>query len=279
MNREAFYASLRSRTSGVFGTSLSQPQVDGVNSILDEGQRRGIALRHLAAVLAEAYHETGGKMQPVSENLYYSSAARIRDVWPTRFPSVSSAVDYAKNPQKLANKVYSGRMGNGDEASGEGWLYRGRGLAQITGKANYARFGIAANPDQALDLDTSVRILFDGMSLGTFTGKRLSDYDRGGSYDYKGSRAIINGDVTANGGKIEDYGKAFEAALRSAAYVSQAPQPKPTIPAAPEPAPIPPQRPIQSDQPAVITQGPVPSGGWLAGILKVIAAAFGRKQA
>lgn len=277
MNREVFYASLRSRTSGVFGTSLSQPQVDGVNSILDEGQRRGISLRHLAAVLAEAYHETGGKMQPVSENLYYSSAARIHTVWPARFPTISSAVSYVKNPQKLANKVYSGRLGNGDEASGEGWLYRGRGLAQITGKVNYARFGIAGNPDQALDLDTSVRILFDGMQFGTFTGKRLADYDRGGSYDYKGSRAIINGDVTANGGKIEVYGKAFEAALRSAAYISQAPQPKPTIPVPPSKPATPPEKPASSETPAVLAQGPVPSGGWLAGILKVIAAAFGRR--
>lgn len=274
MNREAFYASVRSRTSGVFGTSLSQPQVNGVNSILDEGQRRGISTRYLAAILAEAYHETGAKMQPVSENLYYSSAARIREVWPSRFPSVASAAPYAKNPQKLANKVYAGRLGNGDEASGEGWLYRGRGLAQITGKVNYSRFGIASNPDQALDLDTSVRILFDGMMLGTFTGKRLSDYDRGGSYDYKGSRAIINGDVTANGGKIETYGKAFEAALRAAAYVPQAPQPKPTIPPA---MPKASNLPEPSSSPAVITQGPVPASGWLSGILKVIAAAFGRK--
>ena len=275
MNREAFYASLRSRSSGVFGTSLSQPQVNGVNAILDEGQRRGISLRYLAAILAEAYHETGHKMQPVSENLYYSSAVRIRQVWPTRFASIASAAPYAKNPQKLANKVYSGRMGNGDEMSGEGWLYRGRGLSQITGKANYARFGIASNPDQALDLETSVRVLFDGMVLGTFTDKRLSDYDRGGSYDYKGSRAIINGDVTKNGGLIETYGKAFEAALRAAAYVSQAPQPRPTIPPELPTAPVP----EDFSKPAVITQGPVPTGGWLSALIKAVAAAFNRRSA
>lgn len=275
MNREAFSASVRARNSGIFGTSLSQPQVDGVNSVLDEGQRRGIPLRHLAAILAEAYHETGGKMQPVSENLYYSSAARIHQVWPLRFPTIASASPYAKNPQKLANKVYSGRLGNGDEMSGDGWHYRGRGLAQITGKVNYSRFGIANNPDQALDLATSVRILFDGMLLGTFTGKRVSDYDRGTSYDYRGSRAIINGDITANGGKIEAYGRAFEAALRAAAYVSQAPQPKPTIPPA-DPVP-PPPTPI--DAPAVIKPEPVPSGGWLAALLKSIGAAFNRRSA
>lgn len=265
MNRQAFFAVVRSRTSGVFGTSLSQAQVTGVEAMLDEGQTRGVNLKQLAAVMATAYHETGGKMQPVSENLYYSSAARIHQVWPTRFPTIASAAPYAKNPQKLANKVYGGRMGNNH--IDDGWRYRGRGLAQITGKDNYSRFGIAHAPDNALEIKTSVHILFEGMIKGMFTGKRLSDYDKGTSFDYRASRAIINGDVTVNGPKIERYGKAFESALRAAAYIGQAPQPKPTIPEEDK---------VAVSNAAVMGQGPVPSGGWLAALLSVIAKAFNR---
>ena len=72
MNRAAFYASVRSSTSGVFGTSLSSSQVEGIEAILDEAERRGTPLRHLAYILATPYLETGGKMQPIRENLNYS---------------------------------------------------------------------------------------------------------------------------------------------------------------------------------------------------------------
>jgi len=224
MNRSAFYAALRKRGSGVFGTSLSQDQVEGVEAILAEGENRGVSLFHLAAVFAEVYHETGGKMQPVEENLNYS-AKRLTQVWPGRFPTLASAQPFANSPQKLANKVYGGRMGNA--GPNDGWLFRGRGLPQITGRDNYRRAGIEGNPDKALEMETAVRILFDGMIKGTFTGKRLSDYDQVVtksplvmSYRYYASRAIINGDMAVNGGHIDTYGKAFEAALREARYSS-----------------------------------------------------------
>lgn len=264
MNRSVFFGAVR---KSVFGGKLSTGQVEGCEAILDEGQKRGAPLRHLAAVLAEGYHETGGKMQPVSENLYYSSAARIHTVWPSRFPTVASAVPYAKNPQKLANKVYGGRLGNGPESSGDGWLYRGRGLSQITGKGNYQKFGIADNPDAALNLAKSVEILFDGMVFGTFTGKRLSDYDKGSSFDYRASRAIINGDVKANGPAIERYAKAFEAALTAAGYDHSA-APAPHKPAVTD-EPKPPAKPTPS--PVVIDKGNGKTD-WLANLLNAIIA-------
>lgn len=74
----------------------------------------------------------------LEENLMYTRPERIREVWPTRVPSLADAATLARNPQALANRVYAGRLGNGPEVSGDGWRYRGRGLKQLTGRANYA---------------------------------------------------------------------------------------------------------------------------------------------
>lgn len=278
MNRSAFYASVRQRASGVFGTSISQSQVEGCEAILNEAERRGTPLFHLAAILSEAYHETGGRMQPVTENLNYS-AKRMTQVWPSRFPTVAAAQPYANNPKALANKVYGGRLGN--DGPNDGWLYRGRGLAQITGKTNYAKFGLAENPDAASEMATAVRILFDGMTKGMFTGKKLADYDylvprSPGVPDFKyhASRAIINGDTAANGAKIAEYAKAFEKALRSAGYVPKANLAAGTaIPVDLAPGKdftLTPVAEAKLEQPAKIEQGPVPSGNWLAGIITAL---------
>lgn len=98
-----------------------------------------------AAFLAQVAVESRN-LQATEENLNYS-AERLVQVWPNRFPSVESAKPYAGNPAALANKVYANRMGNGDEASGDGYQYRGRGLMQITGRANYRALGYEENPD------------------------------------------------------------------------------------------------------------------------------------
>lgn len=89
----------------------------------------------MAAFLAQVAHESG-ETKILTENLNYS-ALRLTQVWPGRFPTLAAAQPYAKNPEKLANHVYAGRGGNGNEASGDGWCYRGRGLFQLTTKDNY----------------------------------------------------------------------------------------------------------------------------------------------
>lgn len=93
----------------------------------------------MAAFLAQVAHESG-QLTRLQENLNYS-AKRLMQVWPKRFPTPEKAARYEKNPEKLANHVYAGRLGNGDEASGDGWCFRGRGLIQLTGRGNYRAAG------------------------------------------------------------------------------------------------------------------------------------------
>lgn len=103
--------------------------------------------------LAQCSHESNG-FSALSENLNYS-AEGLRKIFPKYFPDIVEATKYARNPQKIANKVYANRMGNGTEASGDGYKYRGRGVIQLTGRTNYtlastAIFGnktLVDNPD------------------------------------------------------------------------------------------------------------------------------------
>lgn len=105
----------------------------------------------LAHFLAQAGHESGG-FRVTNENLNYS-AKGLQGIFKKYFPSEAIALDYAKKPQKIANRVYGGRMGNGNEASGDGYKFRGRGYIQLTGRDNYTAFGksigvaIEENPD------------------------------------------------------------------------------------------------------------------------------------
>lgn len=98
-----------------------------------------------AHFLAQIGHESGA-LRYVSENLNYSAKA-LSAIFSKYFPTDEEAQQYARQPENIANRVYANRMGNGNEASGEGWLYRGRGLIQLTGKENYQRFSEAIDQD------------------------------------------------------------------------------------------------------------------------------------
>lgn len=110
----------------------------------------------VAAFIAQCAHESGG-FRMMEENLNYK-AATLTKLWPKRYPA-GVAEQYAGKPQAIANKSYGGRMGNGDEASGDGWKYRGRGILQLTGKDNYRACSkflfsddtLLDNPDILLD--------------------------------------------------------------------------------------------------------------------------------
>ncbi|TXD83221.1 glycoside hydrolase family 19 protein [Subsaximicrobium wynnwilliamsii] len=108
-----------------------------------------------AHFLAQLAHESGG-LKYATENLNYSAQA-LRSVFGKYFKTIEIAEAYARKPEKIANRVYADRMNNGNEASGDGWKYRGRGLIQLTGKDNYQNFAkdhgvdCVNNPDLILD--------------------------------------------------------------------------------------------------------------------------------
>ena len=103
----------------------------------------------LAHFFAQVLHESGC-MRYDMENLNYSAKA-LRAVFGKYFKTEQEAEAYARNPEKIANRVYSNRMGNGSETSGDGWKYRGRGLIQLTGKNNYKAFAKWVGDDRVID--------------------------------------------------------------------------------------------------------------------------------
>lgn len=207
MNRKIFFDAVK---ASLFHGKFTADQVTGLDAILNKMEK--LDKRWTAYALATAYHETGEKMVPVTENLNYS-ANGLRATFPKYF-TASQANEYARKPEAIANRAYGSRMGNGPEASGDGWKYRGRGLVQITGKDNYAKYGIDDTPEDALKADVAVAIMFDGMTSGKFTGKKLSDYFDADTTDWVNARKIINGLDKAD--KIAAEAKKFHAALVAA---------------------------------------------------------------
>lgn len=113
-----------------------------------------------AMFLAQYGHETQGYTR-LSENLNYSANGLV-NVFRKYFPTLLLAKQYERKPQAIANKVYANRMGNGSEASGDGWKYRGRGLPHVTGKDNYGKFqewlGKPIEPEElSTDLSLAVK--------------------------------------------------------------------------------------------------------------------------
>lgn len=151
MNREKFFDEVR---AAIFGGSLKQKQVEGLNTLLDYFDQRlsGWDKRWLAYVLATAYHETAFTIQPIKE---YGS------------------------DKYLKSKRY--------------WPYIGRGYVQLTWDYNYEKYGIKDNPDKALEPAFAAYVIFDGMAKGIFTGKKLSDYFNATVDNPKEARRIVNG--------------------------------------------------------------------------------------
>ena len=107
--------------------------------------------KRIAAFIAQCAHESGN-FRFIKENLNYK-AESLRKIFPKYFPTDELARAYAKKPEMIANRVYASRMGNGDEQSGDGWRYCGRGLIQLTGKNNYENFAasLEISPEEAAE--------------------------------------------------------------------------------------------------------------------------------
>lgn len=115
--------------------------------------------QRVASFIAQCAHESGG-FRFLQENLNYRAESLVK-TWPRHFPSLEIAKQYQRKPEKIANRAYANRMGNGDEASGDGWRYLGRGLIQLTGKNNYTFFAASVGIE---DMDECAEY------LGTFEG-------------------------------------------------------------------------------------------------------------
>jgi putative chitinase len=179
-NPEAFFAEVR-----IDHGPLTVPQVEGFNALL--AAMFAWPVSWVAYGLATAWHETAATMQPIKEFGGPKYFHRMYD-------------------PKGANPKLAARLGN--TQPGDGAKYAGRGYVQLTGRANYAKYGIADTPDDAMKPDVAARILVDGMSKGVFTGKKLADYLPG---DYANARRIING--TDRAAHIANLAIGFEGAL------------------------------------------------------------------
>ena len=197
MDKTTFYITARA----IMGGRLSQKQVDSIDAILAESDARKISNEWLAYILATAQGESGMDYSR-RENMNYSKERLIEMAadpsyrrWRDRINGRFS--EYARQPKKLANLVYHSILGNGDEASGDGWIYRGWGLPQITGRDNFRKFGLNADSAASITPSDAARALFDGMISGWFTGKKLADFDVPGGFDFVGARRIVNGQAQA----------------------------------------------------------------------------------
>jgi len=140
--------------------------LDPLNSTFDKYEIN--TPKRQAGFIGQCQHESGN-FKTLEENLHYSAASLMR-VWPSRFPDQATADQYANNPEKIANKVYAGRMGNTED--GDGWKYHGRGVIQLTGKDNYMFCGQAIKLDLINNPDLLLEPMNAMLSAGWFWNKR-----------------------------------------------------------------------------------------------------------
>jgi putative chitinase len=144
----------------------------------------------MAAFIGQCHHESGG-FNTLHENLNYSAAGLCK-TWPSRFPTLEDAQPYNRNPDMIANKVYSGRMGNTED--GDGALYIGRGCIQLTGKTSYTLAGDALGVDFLHSPDLVAVPKYAALTAGWFWNKRGLNKEADAK-DYTGMTRKINGGI------------------------------------------------------------------------------------
>ncbi len=156
-----------------------------------------------AAFLAQISVESGD-LHNTEENLNYS-AERLHAVWPRRFPTVASAQPYAHNPEALANHVYANRLGNGDEASGDGYRFRGRGLMQVTGRSNYRAAGFENRPEALAEPNTASDTAARFWSSNGLNPRSATVLGHGA---FDGITQTVNGGMNGSEARWSAYGRA-----------------------------------------------------------------------
>lgn len=162
----------------------------------------------IAYFISQTIHESA-QYTILVEGLNYSAQGLMK-TWPKRFPSLAVATPYARNQEKIANKVYADRMGNGSESSGDGWKYRGRGAIMLTGKDNYSRF--AKSIDKSLDETVAYCTTIEGsLAAGCWfwTVNKLNRF--ADSADFTGLTKAINGGIIGINERKEIYASAISA--------------------------------------------------------------------
>jgi len=179
----------------------------------------------IAAFVAQCAHESMG-FNRITENLNYS-ANGLRTTFGKYFPTLAIANQYARKPEKIANRAYASRMGNGNESSGDGWKYRGRGTIQLTGKTNYQAFATSINKS----LDETIDYL--GTKEGAVESAcwfwKTNDLNR--YADTKNIVALtkkINGGTTGLQSRIEFYDRALSAIPKTPIVVASSTPESPT---------------------------------------------------
>ena len=162
--------------------------------------------QRIAAFIAQCAHESGGFMF-LKENLNYRAESLMR-VWPKYFPTIDIARQYEKKPEKIANRAYANRMGNGPEESGDGWKFAGKGLIQLTGRTNYTWF--AASLEISVEEASEYLQTFEGAAQSAcwfWENNNLNRFADVG--DIKGMTKVINGGYIG----LEDREKHYQHAL------------------------------------------------------------------
>lgn len=186
----------------------AQEWVDAMNDILPDFEIN--TPKRVAAFLAQCGHESGGFMT-LKENLNYS-ADGLRNIFGKYFPDVNSAQSYARQPERIANKVYANRMGNGPESSGDGWKYRGRGPIQLTGKDNYRAFATDyfEDPETLLnDPDLLIDHIPTSLLAAVWFWQKNKLNDQADSGDIKLMTKKINGGYIGLEDRIKHYNHAL----------------------------------------------------------------------
>lgn len=158
-----------------------------------------------AHFMGQACHESNW-LRTLEENLNYSANGLI-SIWGSRFPDMAIAEQYARNPQKIANKVYGGRFGNADD--GDGWKYHGRGIFQLTFKDNYKRCGDALGIDLTASPELVLTEKYACLSAGWYWNKKALN-ELADKNDYEGITKRINGGMTGAMDRVYKTKKIYE---------------------------------------------------------------------